>query len=96
MCLGLAAGYINTLTKEDLQKVLNEKEIKAKILCVTKTECNDYEIVFTFDLDYPGRENYSDYIIEPEDDILAEDIEDAVFQIKHKCENRRCKNVQTD
>lgn len=96
MCLGLAAGYTNTLNKEDLQKALNERKIKAKILCVTKTECNDYEIVFTFDLDYPGRENYSDYIIEPEDDILAEDTEDAVLQIKYKYENRRCKNVQTD
>lgn len=82
MCL--AADYINTLTKEDLQKALDECEIKAKILCVQKTEYNDYEIVFTFALDYTGRDNYSDCIIEPEEDILAEDIEDAVSQIKYK------------
>lgn len=71
------------MTKEILQNALNEKGIKAKVLSVKKTEFNDYEIIFTFDLNYEGRIEYEN-IIEPEDDVLVEDLEDAVFEIERK------------
>lgn len=72
------------MTRELLQKELDNKEIKVKVLSVRKTEFNDYEVIFTRDL------SYSDFnskialnnITEPEEDALVEDLEDAVFQIK--------------
>ena len=74
------------MNKENLQKALNEKNIMAKVLYVRKTEYNDYEVIYTFDMDYEGRDDYEDYIVEPEFDELVEDIEEAVFMIglRHK------------
>lgn len=69
------------MNKENLQKALDEKNIIAKVLYVKKTEYNDYEVVYTFDMDYEGRDDYEDYIVEPELDELVEDIEEAVFMI---------------
>jgi hypothetical protein len=69
------------MNKENLQKALDEKGIIAKVLYVQKTEYEDYEVVYTFDIDYQGRDSYEDYIVEPELDELVEDIEEAVFMI---------------
>lgn len=67
------------MTKESLQEKCNEKDLKVKILSVKKTEYNDYEVVYTFDMDYQGRDSYEDYIIEPELDKLVEDEDDFIF-----------------
>ena len=77
------------MNKENLQKALDEKNIPAKVLYVEKTEYNDYEVVYTFDLSYEGRD-YSnlDRIVEPEDDELVEDLEDAVFMIGFRYKNK--------
>lgn len=67
---------------KDLQKALDEKNIPAKVLHVKKTKYDDYEVIYTFDLSYEGRDySNTDIIIEPEDDELVENIEDAVFII---------------
>lgn len=70
------------MNKKDLQKALDEKNIPAKVLHIEKTKYDDYEVIYTFDLSYEGRD-YSDVqnIIEPEDDELVENLEDAVFMI---------------
>lgn len=70
------------MNKQNLQKALDEKNIPAKVLHVEKTKYDDYEVVYTFDLSYEGRD-YSNLqrIVEPEDDELVEDLEDAVFMI---------------
>jgi len=67
------------MTKESLQEKCNEKDLKVKILSVKKTEYNDYEVIYTFDMDYQGRDSYEDYIIEPELDELVEDEDDFIF-----------------
>lgn len=70
------------MNKENLQKALDEKNITAKVLYVQKTEYEDYEVVYTFDMDYQGRDYTNlECIIEPELDELVEDIEEAVFII---------------
>ena len=77
------------MNKIDLQKALNEKNVPAKILYIKKTEYGDYEVVYTFDFNYDGRD-YSnlEFIIEPELDELVEDIEDAVFMIGFRYKER--------
>ena len=67
------------MTKESLQAKCNEKDLKVKILSVEKTEYNDYEVIYTFDMDYQGRDSYKDYLIEPEIDELVEDEDDFIF-----------------
>lgn len=77
------------MNKIDLQKALNEKNIPAKILYIKKIEYGDYEVIYTFDLNYDGRD-YSNLepIIEPELDELVEDIEDAVLMIGFRYKER--------
>ena len=70
------------MNKENLQKALDEKNIIAKVLYVQKTEYEDYEVVYTFDMEYQGRDYTNlECIIEPELDELVKDIEEAVFMI---------------
>jgi hypothetical protein len=40
------------MNKIDLQKALNEKNVPAKILYVEKTKFDDYEVIYTFDLNH--------------------------------------------
>lgn len=75
------------MTKEELQTAIDKNEIKVKILIVKKTELDDYEIIFTRDLGYDvsseeliSREN----IREPEEDVLADNLEDAIIEIKYQ------------
>ena len=67
------------MTKESLQTKCNETDLKVKILSVEKTNYEDYEVVYTFDMDYQGRDSYEDRIIEPELDELVEDEEEFIF-----------------
>ena len=67
------------MTKESLQTKCNETDLKVKILSVDKTNYEDYEVVYTFDMDYQGRDSYKDYLIEPELDELVEDEDDFIF-----------------
>lgn len=72
------------MTKESLQNKCNEKDLKVKILHVKKTEYKDYEVIYTFDLNYQGR-NYCeniDSIVEPELDELVEDENEFIFMAK--------------
>ena len=67
------------MTINELQKELNAKNIPAKILYIEKTEYGLYEIIYTFDLDYIGRDySNTNFLIEPELDELVDDIEEAV------------------
>ena len=75
------------MTKESLQTKCNEKDLKVKILSVEKTNFEDYEVVYTFDLDYQGRDSYEDYIIEPELDELVEDENEFIFMVSFKSDN---------
>lgn len=75
------------MTKEELQTAIDKTEIEVKILLVKKTELDDYEIIFTRDLGYDvsseeliSREN----IREPEEDVLADNLEDAIIEIKYQ------------
>lgn len=67
------------MTKESLQTKCNEENLNVKILYVEETDYKDYEVVYTFDMDYQGRDSYEDHIIEPELDELVEDEEEFVF-----------------
>ena len=71
------------MTKENLQNALDDKKVPVKVLNIRPTKQDDYEVIYTFDLNYEGRD-YSniDCIIEPEYDELVENIEDAVFMMK--------------
>lgn len=75
------------MTKEELQTAIDKNEIKVKILIVKKTELDDYEIIFTRDLGYDvsSEELISrDNIREPEEDVLADNLEDAIIEIKYQ------------
>lgn len=78
------------MTKENLQNALDDKKVPVKVLNIRPTKQDDYEVIYTFDLNYEGRD-YSniDCIIEPEYDELVENIEDAVFMIERKYRNQR-------
>lgn len=67
------------MTKESLQTKCNEKGLRVKILYVEQTEYEMYEVIYTFDMDYQGRDSYEDYIIEPELDELVQDEEEFIF-----------------
>ena len=69
------------MTKESFQTRCNEEGLKIKILFVEKTEYENYEVVYTFDMEYQGRDSYEDYIIEPELDELVEDEEEFIFMV---------------
>ena len=72
------------MTRESLQAKCNENNLEIKILSVEKTEYEDYEVVYTFDLDYQGRDSYEDYIIEPELDELVKDEEEFIFMVSFR------------
>ena len=63
------------MTKESLQTRCNEEGLKIKILFIEKTEYENYEVVYTFDMGYQCRNSYENYIIEPELDELVKDEE---------------------
>lgn len=67
------------MTKESLQTKCNEKGLRVKILYVEQTEFEMYEVIYTFDMDYQGRDSYEKYIIEPELDELVQDEEEFIF-----------------
>lgn len=69
------------MTKESLQTRCNEEGLKIKILSVEKTEYENYEVVYTFDMEYQGRDSYEDYIIEPELDELVENEKEFIFMV---------------
>lgn len=75
------------MTKESLQKKCNEKGLKVKILSVEKTEYGDYEIVYTFDMNYQGRDSYENCIIEPELDELVKDENEFIFMANLRSNN---------
>lgn len=75
------------MTKESLQAKCNAENFNVKILSVKKTNFEDYEVIYTFDLDYQGRDSYEDYIIEPELDELVEDEDDFIFMANFRSNN---------
>lgn len=75
------------MTKELLQKELYNNGIKAKVLFVRKTDMDDYEVIFTRDLSSHSEldHNFAEgFITEPEEDVLVEDLVDAVAEIKYR------------
>lgn len=74
------------MTKESLQKKCSEKGLVLKILCVEKTEFDDYEVIYTFDVNYQGRDSY-EQILEPELDELVKDEDEFVFLAKLRSDN---------
>lgn len=75
------------MTKESLQVKCNESGLNLKILFVDKTDFGDYWVVYTFDLDYQGRDSYEKYIIEPEMDEIVVDEDEFVFTAKFRAGN---------
>ena len=75
---------VNSMTKESLQAICNEIGLEIKILFVERTEYEEYEVVYTFDLNYQGRDSYEDYIIEPELDELVENEEEFIVVAKFR------------
>lgn len=67
------------MTKESLQEKCNAQNLAVKILSVKKTKYEDYEVVYTFDMDYQGRDSYEDYIVEPELDELVDNEDEFIF-----------------
>ena len=67
------------MTKESLQAKCNERNLEVKILSVKETKYEDYEVVYTFDMDYQGRDSYEDYIVEPELDELVDNEDEFIF-----------------
>lgn len=74
------------MTKESLQKKCSEKGLVLKILYVEKTEFDDYEVIYTFDVNYQGRDSY-EQILEPELDELVKDEDEFVFLAKFRSDN---------
>lgn len=72
------------MTKKSLQAKCNEKGLRIKILSVEKTEYKEYEVIYTFDLDYQGRDSYEQYLIEPELDELVKDEEEFIFMLSFR------------
>lgn len=75
------------MTKESLQAKCNESGLNLKILFVEKTDFGVYWVVYTFDLDYQGRDSYEKYIIEPEMDEIVVDEDEFVFTAKFRAGN---------
>lgn len=79
------------MTKETLQAELDKNEIKAKVLRVRKTKYEDYEVIFTRDLNYSITESELsrvNFITEPQEDCLVEDLTDAVSEIRYLMSNK--------
>lgn len=74
------------MNKIELERLLDINGIKAKILWIEKTDWEDYNIIYTFDLNYEGKTNYSNIIVieDPERDILATDYEEALEMISKR------------
>lgn len=72
------------MTKESLQTKCNEKGLRVKILYVEQTEYEEYEVIYTFDMDYQGRDSYENYIIEPELDELVQDEDEFIFMLSFR------------
>lgn len=72
------------MTKESLQTKCNEKGLRVKILYVEQTEYEMYEVIYTFDMDYQGRDSYENYIIEPELDELVQDEDEFIFMLSFR------------
>lgn len=74
------------MTKELLQKELDKNNVKVNILKIEVTDFEDYEIIFSRKLDYFISEKELDkndgVIFEPQEDCLAEDLIEAVEEIK--------------
>lgn len=75
------------MTKESLQAKCNESGLNLKILFVEKTEFGVYWVVYTFDLDYQGRDSYEKYLVEPEMDEIVVDEDEFVFTAKFRAGN---------
>ena len=71
------------MTKESLQTKCNESGLNLKILFVEKTDFGDFWVVYTFDLDYQGRDYYEKYLVEPEMDEIVVDEDEFVFTVKY-------------
>lgn len=65
------------MTVKSLQEYCDRNQLKVKILYVEQTEYGDYEVIYTFDFDYKGRDyTETNYIIEPEfDDVIVDEQE---------------------
>lgn len=74
------------MTKESLQKKCNESGLKVKILFVKKTAFDDFEVIYTFDMNYSGRASY-ERIIEPELDELVKDEKEFLFMVNFRSDN---------
>ena len=77
------------MTKESLQAKCNDSGLNLKILFVEKTDFGVYWVVYTFDLDYQGRDSYEKYIIEPEMDELVFDENAFVLLAKFRAGNEK-------
>ena len=73
------------MDKDLLQKELDSYGIKAKVLSVRETQRCDYEVIFTRDLSYSdfNPEIAKNHITEPEEDVLVDDLVDAVTEIEY-------------
>ncbi len=74
------------MTVKSLQEYCDRNQLKVKILYVEQTEYGDYEVIYTFDFNYKGRD-YTDTncIVSPELDELIIDEQDFLQQIKGGC-----------
>lgn len=72
------------MTKESLQAKCNDSGLNLKILFVEKTDFGVYWVVYTFDLDYQGRDSYEKYLVEPEMDELVAHEDEFVFTVKFR------------
>ncbi len=72
------------MTKESLQKKCDEKGLEIKILFVEKTRLGDFEVVYTHDMNYQGRDSYKHHIIDPELDELVENEDDFIFMVNYR------------
>ena len=75
------------MTKESLQAKCNDSGLNLKILFVEKTDFGVYWVVYTFDLDYQGRDSYEKYLVEPEMDEIVVDEDEFVFTVKYRARN---------
>ena len=72
------------MTKESLQTTCDKKGLRVKILYVEQTEYEMYEVIYTFDMDYQGRDSYDNYIIEPDLDELVQDEDEFIFMLSFR------------
>lgn len=71
------------MTVKSLQEYCGRNQLKVKILYVKQTKYGDYEVIYTFDFNYKGRDYANtNYIVSPELDELIIDEQDFLQQIK--------------